>query len=686
MKSTLLVTGLLVSLITALPAFAQVDRAILTGVVTDPGGAVVPGAAITLTNTATGVVDSRPSGDSGSYVFSNLIPGQYRLDVELQGFQKSSQLITLEVGQRALVDVSMRIGGVAEAVTVTERTPVLNTSDAQLGRVVPQTAIANLPLAIRNWDDLLAMVPGVQGNRFTEEGGGTSFGRTGGFNVHGQRSLQNNFLLDGVDNNSISTNVQELTTQVSRPSVDAIQEFKVVTSPYSAEYGRSPGAAVSVTTKSGTNRLHGTVYDFIRSEKFDANNFFSVQAGAEKPANDQNQVGANLGGPLLRNRAFFFVDYESTRVTRGVTRVTRVPTADERAGRFATTIVDPATGAPFANNTIPVDRIDPVAAAILPLVPMPNQPGNNNYFRQPEVKDDADRILTRIDLVASTNDKIFGRYIYSDRFRFIPGAFGGIIDGTGTSAFGRQDMTSHGLVLGWTRILGPRLINEFRTSWAAASSDAVQDPFGQAPPAGTQVPGVPENSTVLGGLSGIQIDDYFGGAGLGRIGSPDFLPKFQRTKQLEIVNTLSWLKDDHQFKFGANVIAPMSNQYLDVPATRGQLRFRNRFSGHPVADFLLGYVSDAQLSNVHVVEQRHWSMSVLRPGRLAHHEQSVAHAGAPVRLHHAGARGREPPDEFRSRQWRTSGVRHRRVTRGARSRQTRLEQFRATGRRRLQHE
>ena len=200
-------------------------------------------------------------------------------------------------------------------------------------------------------------------------------------------------------------------------------------------------------------------------------------------------------------------------------------------------------------------------------------------------------------------------YIYSDRFRFIPGAFGGLIDGTGTSAFGRQDMKSHGLVVGWTRVIGPRLVNEFRMSWASANSDAVQDPFGQAPPAATMVPGVPENSIVFGGLAGIQVDDYFGGSGLGRIGSPDFLPKFQRTRQLEFVNTVSWLKDPHQFKFGANVIAPMSNEYLDVPATRGQLRFRNRFSGHPFADFLLGYVSDAQLSNVHVVEQRHWMMS-----------------------------------------------------------------------------
>lgn len=602
------VFAVLVFLTFAATASAQVDRATLSGVVKDSAAAVVPGATVTLTNTATNVVSSQPSNENGLYLFTNLIPSNYRLDVELAGFQKSSQTVVLEVGQRALLDVTLSVGSLAEVITVVERTPLLNTT-AVLGTVVPQAAVANLPLAIRNWDDLLAMIPGVQANRFTEEGGGTSFGRTGGANVHGQRSLQNNFLLDGVDNNSISTNVQELTTQVSRPSIDAIQEFKVVTSPYSVEFGRSPGAAISVTTKSGTNDLRGTTYDYYRNESFDAKNFFSKRAGAPKPANDQNQFGANLGGPLMRNRAFFFADFEDTRITRGVTRVTRVPTLDERQGRFTSTVRDPLTGQPFSNNTIPTERFDPIAVAVLSLVPTPNQPGPNNYFRQPEVEDNSDRVLTRIDLPLSNRDTIFGRYIYSDRFRFIPGAFGGIVDGTGTSAFGVQDLTSHGLVLGWTRIVSSTIVNEFRLSWSAANSDAVQEPFGAVPPAGARVPGVPDNPIVNGGLAGISIDDYFGGPGLGRIGSPDFLPKFQRTDQVEIVNALSWLKGGHQFKFGANLLMPMKNQYLDVPATRGSMRFRNRFTGHPMADFLLGYVSDAQLSNVFVVEQRHWAMS-----------------------------------------------------------------------------
>src|SRR3954466_5746176 len=399
MKRTLhgMLALLAVFLLIAPGVSAQVDRATLSGVVRDSGGGVVPGATVTVTNLATNIESHQTTTETGSYQVVNLVPGRYQVAVELSGFKKSAQVIALEVGQRARLDVELAVGGLNETVTVSETMQLLNTNDATLGTVVPQMQVANLPLAIRNWDDLLALVPGVQGDRYTEQGGGTSFGRTGGINVHGARALQNNFLLDGVDNNSISENVQELTTQVSRPSVDAIQEFKVVTSPYSAEYGRSPGAAVSVSTKSGTNTIHGTAYEYFRNQSMDAIDFFSKRAGAAKPDNRQNQPGGNLGGPILKDRAFFFADYEGTRITRGVSRLTRVPTADERAGIFTTAVRDPLTGQNFANNQIPANRIDPYAAAILALVPLPTQSGVNNYFRNANLIDNSDRLLTRAD-------------------------------------------------------------------------------------------------------------------------------------------------------------------------------------------------------------------------------------------------------------------------------------------------
>ena len=584
---------------------AQVDRATLSGVVRDTGGGVVPGATVMVTNLATNIESHQLTSDTGAYQVVNLVPGRYQIEVELSGFKKSSQVIALEVGQRARLDVELAVGSFSEVVTVSESPQLLNSNDATLGAVIAQTQVSNLPLAIRNWDDLLALVPGVQGDRYTEQGGGTSFGRTGGINVHGARALQNNFLLDGVDNNSISENVQELTTQVSRPSVDAIQEFKVVTSPYSAEYGRSPGAAVSVSTKSGTNGIKGTVYDYFRNERFDSNDFFSSRANAAKPANDQNQYGGNVGGPIVKNKAFFFGDFEGTRITRGVIRLTRVPTADERAGMFTTAVRDPLTGQPFANNTIPSGRIDPYAAAIIGLVPAANQPGANNFFRTADLIDNSERLLTRFDYKPSANDSIFGRYIYSNRVRQIPGAFGGVVDGTGTSAFGDQTIKTNAMVGGWTRVISSAMVNEFRISWSKSVSDARQQSFGLTPPSAATIPGSVTNPTVAGGLPGITIDGYFGGSGLGRIGSPDFLPKFQLTNQFEFIDSISWLRGNHALKVGADIIMPMQNEYMDVPATRGALRFRTAFTGNAMADYLLGYVSDLQLSNVFVAQQRH---------------------------------------------------------------------------------
>src|SRR5687768_17749208 len=275
---------------------------------------------------------------------------------------------------------------------------------------------------------------------------GTSAGRTGGISVHGNRSLQNNFLLDGVANNSFSTNVQELTTQLSRPSVDAIDEFKVVTSPYAAEYGWSPGAAIIVSTKSGTNRFRGTAYDFYRDDSMDTINYFAKAANQPKAANKQNQFGGNFGGPLMRNRMFFFADYEGTRLEQGVLRTGNVMTADQRRGVFTTPIRDPLTGQAFPNNTIPADRIDPVASAIMAMVPLPNTTGPNNFIRQPNVEDDSDRYLARVDLPIGNSNNLFVRYIGSNRVRFVPGWFGGVLDGTSTSAWGRNFLDSHAIV------------------------------------------------------------------------------------------------------------------------------------------------------------------------------------------------------------------------------------------------
>ena len=595
LPGTLVVVAVL--LLHVASAWAQVDRATLTGIVKDPSDAIIAKAQVTVTSLATGVVTKVTTNDNGTYLVLNMLPGEYLVQAESTGFQRFEQTVSVEIGSRARLDISLPVGSIGETVTVTGVTPLLSTESAALGTVVNNDEMQKLPLAIRNWDDLMAMVPGVQSDRYTEQAGGTSAGRTGGVSVHGNRSLQNNFLLDGVANNSFSTNVQELTTQISRPSVDAIQEFKVITSPYAAEYGWAPGASIVVNTKSGTNAIRGTAYDFFRNDTLDTINYFANKAGQPKSTNKQNQFGGNLGGPLVRNKMFFFGDYEGTRIEQGVLRTGRVLTPAERSGVFTSAIRDPLTGLPFANNTIPASRIDPVAAKIAALLPDPNTTGGNNFIRQPNVQDESDRYLGRVDLHPSDNDTVFARYIYSDRFRYVPGFLGGILDGTSTSAWGRNYLKSHGAVGGWTKVLSSNLVNEARFSWARGTNDGTQDPFGENGNEQIGLNGVPNNPTVVGGIVGIDISGHI------RLGSPNFMPKFQHTNQFQWIDSLSWVKGRHQVKVGADVMVPMRNEYFDVAPTRGNFSFTAQYTGNAFADFLLGYVQRAQLTNVFIVTQ-----------------------------------------------------------------------------------
>ena len=631
----------------AIQGSAQVNTASLTGLVSDPSGASLPNASVTVRNKATAVASSTTTDGSGYYNFASLPVGSYTMEVELPSFKKAvHENVNLEVGQKARIDFALDVGAVTETVSVATAPSTLSTQEATPGGVVENKMITDLPLSSRNWDDLLRGVPGVQADRYTEQGGGTANGRTGGANVHGVRSLQNNFVLDGVDNNSISENVQELTTQVARPSVDSIQEFRVSTNPYSAENGRSPGALISVTTKGGGNEFHGTVYDFLRNRVFDANNFFQNRAGAPKPPHVQNQFGGNLGGPIYlprfgeanrsvysgKNKAFFFFNYEGTRIRKGVTRLGNVPLANERIGDFSpaaaaanrttyATLIDRVgdcvgLNQPFPNNQIPARCLDPVAQRVFGLVPAANVfPGSgplnvSNFLRAPGIVDDTDSYTARVDYQANSTNSIFVRYTNSDRFRYVPGIFGGIVDGTGSSANGRLFMKGQSAAIGWTRTISARMVNEFRFGWGRNNSVATQDPFGLNTLAELGFKGVQDSPLYSGGIPGINISArggtlVIGGqSGFDRLGSPDFLPKSQKTNQFQWADALSISSGAHQMKIGVDVRGPMRNIYLDVPALRGSYNFDGNRTGIGVADFLLGYPSGAQLTNLAVVDAR----------------------------------------------------------------------------------
>src|SRR5499433_102612 len=443
-----LIVAILFSLCVSLTVTAQVDNASLTGLIKDVNGAVIAGARVLIVNQATNISLETKSGEDGYYTIANLRPGIYEVTVEQQGFKRETRsALQLSVGQRARLDFALTVGQVSEAVTVTTDSIILQRDDASLGNVVDNQRITKLPLSQRSWDDLLTQVAGTQGDPYTEQSGGTASGRTGAVNIHGARSLTNNFILDGQDNNSISENVQELSTQVARPSVDAIGEFKVITSQYSADTGRSAGGVISVTTKSGTNQFHGVGYEYLRNRVFDANDFFSNSLGRAKPQRVQNQFGGNVGGPIVHDRAFFFADYEGTRIRQGVLRIATVPLAVEKTGIFSANlgpeilvggqrvpilnpdgtpsgqfvrqgqIFDPRTQVanPLFNSSLPaspfnpqfirqpfvgniISNIDPVAAKLAAQYPSPTLAGRaNNFARTPSLSDDQDRLITRID-------------------------------------------------------------------------------------------------------------------------------------------------------------------------------------------------------------------------------------------------------------------------------------------------
>jgi hypothetical protein len=594
--------------------FSQAGVASLSGLVTDPSGAIVVGAKVTETNLDTQVARSTVTDHSGYYTFVGLPVGPYKVAIAQEGFMSRETTLSLDPSEQARQDFHLAITGATTQVEITEASAELERDDASIGTVIDNQTIVGTPLYQRNWDDLIRLVPGVQMQRFTQQSGSSVSGSTGLFVVHGVGDEQNNYILDGIDNNTFSENLQELSASAARPSVDVISEFKLISSAYTAMYGRSPGAQVDVTTKGGTDQFHGLLFEYLRNRVFDSNDYFTNQAGLPKPEEIQNQFGGNFGGPIIRRRLFGFFNYEGTRIRQGVTRISTVPLPNERIGDYSPatsaavnvaypTIYNPTTGKPFANNMVPQSMWDPFGQKILNAFPLPNQPGDfNNYARTASVIDDNDSYNGRIDWNASDKDSVFARYTASNRIRDVPGNFGGIADGSSTSSWGNSTLKSWAFVLGWTHIVGPSLTNDFRFGFVRNFSYDQQQPFGLNAPS-DYIPGIAFNPATAGGIG---ITEYVSHA---TIGSPAFLPKQQVPQQFQYTDTVSWTKGTHFLRFGGDLRAPMRNLYQDEDYTNGGLAFSGSFSGDSYTDGLLGYIYQAALSNVFFVDQRIWMAS-----------------------------------------------------------------------------
>jgi len=627
---------------------AQVNTGNLSGQVTDATGAVIPNAKLTILDNNTGYTREAQTDGEGNYVFPDLPIGQYTVRVEASGFQAQRGAATINVGIRSRSDFHLQVGSTGQTVEVTASESALSRDDASIGSLVTQETIKDTPLYLRNWDDLLRTVPGVQINRYTNQSGATSSGRTGSFNVNGVHSLQNNFILDGIDNNTFSENVQELSTESAHPSVDVIHEFNVITNPYSAEYGRAPGAVVSVNTRNGTNKIHGTAFEYVRNQHFDAFDYFTKRTTTRKAEDNQNQFGGSLGGPIVHNRAFFFFNYEGTRIKQGLSRISTVPLSNERIGDFSAEAAAAAGLAPYptiynlsvcprpinittcappalVNNSFQSDpsaHIDATVAKLMALFPQPNyHPGSatfpdvNNFARTGASTDFNHSYDARVDWTPNSADTIFGRFNYFNRTRDIPGYLGGIADGTSTSAWGNQKLKGTSVVLGWTHIINSRMVNDVRLGWVRNYSFAEQQPLNLPQHSGDFLPGVPVNPAIGGGAPLTQFSSH------GFLGSPDFLPKQQVPMFYQYNDTFSWTRGNHAIKVGATVYFPMRNLFQDEPGMRGDLTFNGVFSGlgsasvkgttngRDYADGLFGATQFTQLTNVYFVDQRLWMAS-----------------------------------------------------------------------------
>src|SRR6476661_8012144 len=384
----------LLLLVAARPSPAQSVSGTILGTVTDASGAVVAGAKVTILNEGTALTRTVTSDANGEYTAPSLPTGHYTVMSEMTGF-KALALSNIEVGvdQRVRINLKLDLGAMTESVSVKAETPLVQTSSSELGTTVGNAQIEALPLNGRNFVNLTRSVPGVLRGipgANIDGAGSLAWRASASFSANGQRPRDNNYMLDGVDNNETW-----LQTVVIFPSVDALDEFKLQTSTYSAEFGRSLGGVVNLQIKSGTNAFHGSGFEFHRDDAFDANNFFNNRAGRDKPDFSQHQFGGTYGGPIAKDKSFVFFDYQGYRVSQGATYLSTVPSAKMRAGDFSELnriIYDPLTHLLFPGNLIPANRIDPVAAKMLgQIIPESNTGGTlsstgqtiNNYLINP---------------------------------------------------------------------------------------------------------------------------------------------------------------------------------------------------------------------------------------------------------------------------------------------------------------
>jgi hypothetical protein len=595
-------------------ASAQVERATITGSVTDASGAAIPNATVHVTEESTTKVLTLQTDGAGQYTASNLTPGSYSVEVEKAGFKSHiNKGFVIQVFQTARLDVSMSVGSVEQSVEVTTSVPLLQNENASVGQVITTQAIDQLPLNGRNMSQLAIIAPGVTGLNYAQSG---TIGagarpdelRPGGTTIeaNGARDGANKLLLDGIDNTEMIAQ-----TFVVRPSVDGLQEFAVLTSGVGGQFDRGMGAIVVTSTRSGSNSFRGSAYEYLRNSFVDAKNYF-VAPGAPNPAYRLNDLGGRLGGPILHNKTFFFVNYEGYFERAASTLVTTVPTLAERQGNFqgVAHVYDPLTTTPsgstytrtqFTNDMIPLIRMDPIAYQLVNAYPAPqNSNLSNNYTTYPLKIANDNRGDVRIDHQLSSTQTLFGRYSLDDTQIQMPNTFNDVIGGNENSFSGHQADRGQQGVIAYTKVLPRNMVAEYRFGFDRYTSFLIASKLSS--PIFAQIPGNLQNPGYQPVAAGVAANSapIISPSGFGGLGNSRGEPQIRREHMMENVGNFSWLRGAHSLKFGLDIIQHMISE-TDTPPSQsgwGRFNFDGNFTNNPassagtgnaMASMLLGF-------------------------------------------------------------------------------------------------
>jgi hypothetical protein len=613
---------LAVSLIFPSPLYSQMDQGSITGVVQDSTGAVIAQSEVTLTNVDSGLVLKTISDARGTYTFSPIKIGNYSISAKASGFEVTTQKnVHLDLQARLNVAIILKAGSVSETVTVSTAPPLLQTESGSVGQVMSTETINNIPLNGRNAVYVAQLAAGV-----VQGVGGRGLG-TGDFSANGQRPTQNNFILDGIDNNTAVPDFLNGSSFVVNPPPDALAEFNIQTSSYSAELGHSAGAVMNTSVKSGTNQIHGSLWEYVRNTAFDAKDFNAVSI----PAYHENQFGATLGAPIRKDKLFFFGYAEANRIVFGQTATQSVPTALMRTGDFtelpnplltsqgaAVKLYEPGSAGTQAlacngrQNVICPGNINQVALNLLNLYPLPNSNGGklfNNYVSTRNAIANSWQWGTRLDWNISSNDQMFLRFSYLNAPGNYPAPLGPILDGGSYGADGKVGNQADNVAFSETHLFTPTLINEVRFGYNYGNFNLQQATFNTPDLAASLgLGGVPSGGKLGGGLPLVTLSGVTG------FGQPGFYPNHKSEDVYQILDNLTKVLGRHSLKVGL-LLQSVRFPFFSPPNARGTYNFGGFFTSNPgqtntgygVADFLENQMTAATIPTYQNLDFSHWT-------------------------------------------------------------------------------